>query len=117
MKMMRFTGYKGQHAPGRLEARKEARFMSTLKRAKAAIVLAALLSMVCAGPSALAAPETPGTAQQAAVSIVALRHASEGAQTRIILEGTAELPYSIYGPDERTLLIDLPNVDATKLND
>ena len=62
--------------------------MSTLMRARAALVFTALLSMICAGPAALAAP-MHGVAQQA-VGIVALRHATEGVQTRIILEGTAE---------------------------
>jgi type IV pilus assembly protein PilQ len=89
--------------------------MSTLKRTKAALVFIALLSMICAGPVALAAPPQ-GSAQQA-VGIVALRHATEGAQTRIILEGTAELPYTIYKPDEQTILVDLPGVDAAGLEE
>lgn len=90
--------------------------MSSLKRAKSAMVLATLLSLGGAAPSALAAQET-ASAQQRALGIVALRTAADGAQTRIILEGTAELPYTIYRPDERTLLVDLPGVDAAKLND
>ena len=89
--------------------------MSTLTRAKAALVFAALLSMICVGPVALAAPPR-GSAQQP-VGIVALRHATEGAQTRIILEGTAELPYTIYKPDEQTILVDLPGVDAAGLEE
>ena len=89
--------------------------MSTLMRAKAALMLVALLLTTGAGPVALAAPSS-GSAQQA-VGIVALRHAADGVQTRIILEGTAELPYTIYRPDERTILVDLPGVDASKLDD
>lgn len=89
--------------------------MSTLVRAKAALVLVALFStMIAAGPTALASPQSGA---QQSVGIVALRHAADGAQTRIILEGTAELPYTIYRPDERTILVDLPGVDATKLDD
>lgn len=91
--------------------------MSTLTRVKAATVLTALLlsSIVCAGDIAQAAPVYSGAQQP--IGIVALRHAADGAQTRIILEGTAELPYTIYKPDERTILVDLPGVDASKLND
>ncbi len=89
--------------------------MSTLMRAKAALVLAALLLTTGVGPAALAATVEGGTQQS--VGIVALRHAADGVQTRIILEGTAELPYTIYRPDERTILVDLPGVDASKLDD
>ena len=89
--------------------------MSTLVRAKAALVLVALFStMLAAGPTSLASPLSGA---QQSVGIVALRHAADGAQTRIILEGTAELPYTIYRPDERTILVDLPGVDASKLDD
>ena len=89
--------------------------MSTLVRAKAALVLVALFStMMTLGPTSLAAPISGA---QQSVGIVALRHAADGAQTRIILEGTAELPYTIYRPDERTILVDLPGVDASKLDD
>lgn len=89
--------------------------MSTLVRAKAALVLVALFStMIAAGPTSLAMPQSGA---QQSVGIVALRHAADGGQTRIILEGTAELPYTIYRPDERTILVDLPGVDASKLDD
>lgn len=89
--------------------------MSTLTRAKAALVLAALLVTTGAGSISFAAPVSGGAQQ--AIGIVALRHAADGVQTRIILEGTAELPYTIYRPDERTILVDLPGVDASKLED
>lgn len=89
--------------------------MSTLVRAKAALVLVALFSTILtAGPTSLAMPLSGA---QQSVGILGLRHAADGAQTRIILEGTAELPYTIYRPDERTILVDLPGVDASKLDD
>ncbi len=88
--------------------------MSTLMRAKAALVLVALLSMMGAGPAVLAAPVAGG---EQGIGVIALRHTADGAQTRIILEGTAELPYTIYRPDERTILVDLPGVDASKLEE
>lgn len=90
--------------------------MSTLVRAKAALALVALFStMIAAGPATVVAMPLGGAQQ--GVGILGLRHASDGAQTRIILEGTAELPYTIYRPDERTILVDLPGVDAAKLDD
>jgi type IV pilus assembly protein PilQ len=89
--------------------------MFTLTRAKAALVFTALLAMISAGPAALAAP-AQGSARPA-VGLVALRHTAEGSQTRIILEGTAELPYTIYKPDEKTILVDLPGVDASSLEE
>src|SRR5262245_39957186 len=87
MRKMRLTEREGQRPQGRLEARKEARYMSTLMRAKAALVLAALLLTTGVGPAALAATVEGGA--QPSVGIVALRHAADGVQTRIILEGTA----------------------------
>ncbi len=89
--------------------------MFTLTRAKAALLLAALLVTSGIGQTAIAAPWQSGTQQT--LGIVALRHAADGVQTRIYLEGTAELPYTIYRPDERTILVDLPGADASKLED
>lgn len=89
--------------------------MSTLTRAKAAFMLAALLVTTGLGSAALAAPGQAGSQQ--ALGIVALRHDADGVQTRIYLEGTAELPYTIYRPDERTILVDLPGADASKLEE
>jgi type IV pilus assembly protein PilQ len=102
----------GQQAQGVSEARKEAWSMSTLKRAKAAMVLTTLLSMTVA----VGAPALAGTPQQPK-GVVALRTTAGGDQTRIIIEGTAELPYTIYRPDERTILVDLPGVDASRLDE
>jgi type IV pilus assembly protein PilQ len=102
----------GQQAQGVSEARKEAWCMSTLKRAKAAMVLTTLLSMTIA----LCGPVMAGV-QQTTKGVVALRTTAGGDQTRIIVEGTAELPYTIYRPDERTILVDLPGVDASRLDE
>lgn len=91
--------------------------MSTLKRAKAAMVLTTLLSVTYAAPAATLGAPAAALARQRAASLVALRSVADGDQTRIVIEGTAELPYTIYRPDERTILIDLPGVDAAKLDE
>jgi type IV pilus assembly protein PilQ len=88
--------------------------MSTLKRAKTILVLAAVLTMIS---SSLPVAAAPSSGPPPAATIVSLRHVSDGNQTRIIVEGTAELPYTIYRPDERTILVDMPGVDASKLTD
>ena len=55
--------------------------MSTLKRAKAVMVLTVLLMMVCADQAVLASPPG-GAVQQQALSVVALRTAAEASQTQ-----------------------------------
>lgn len=68
----------------------------------------ALLSVcVLFGAFALADENTP--------TLLGLRHDSTDASTRVVLESSGPLVYTYYSPDPLTLVVDLPDVDAAKL--
>lgn len=50
-----------------------------------------------------------------APAATALRATTNGAATRITIAGTAPMAHAIRRPDQKTLLVELPGVDASKL--
>lgn len=52
---------------------------------------------------------------EAASAILGLKHDRAGDATRIILESSGPLVYTYYSPDPLTMVVDLPDVDATKV--
>ena len=68
----------------------------------------ALLSVcVLFGAFALADETTP--------ALLGLRHDRTDTSTRVVLESSGPLVYTYYSPDPLTLVVDLPDVDAAKL--
>lgn len=68
----------------------------------------ALLSVcVLFGAFALADETTP--------TLLGLRHDRTDTSTRVVLESSGPLVYTYYSPDPLTLVVDLPDVDAAKL--
>ena len=91
--------------------------MSSLPRKKlnetkrVALVLACLCTLLPA-PPARAATTTARTASAAALS---LRSTSEGRSTRITVEGTVPMAYAVSRPAARTIAVELPGVDVSRL--
>ncbi|HEY0078723.1 MAG TPA: type IV pilus secretin PilQ [Pyrinomonadaceae bacterium] len=52
-----------------------------------------------------------------APAATSLRASVEGATTRITIDGTAPMPYAVRHEDARTLVVELPGVDASKLSE
>jgi type IV pilus secretin PilQ/predicted competence protein len=78
-------------------------------RAKLAWVLStAALAAVVTG--------TPATAEdRAATAISEIRHESTDRSTRVVVECTGPLAYTYYSPDPLTLVVDIPEVDTSKV--
>ena len=78
-------------------------------RAKLAWVLsmAALVAVVTG---------TPATAEdRTATAISEIRHESTDRSTRLVVECTGPLAYTYYSPDPLTLVVDIPEVDASRV--
>jgi type IV pilus assembly protein PilQ len=78
-------------------------------RAKLAWALAgsALLGAAAAGPATAADPT--------AATITQVRQESLDRTTRLVVEATGALAYTYYSPDPSTLIVDIPEVDASGL--
>jgi hypothetical protein len=71
-----------------------------------ALALAALLAL--SGVPAAAQGQTP-------TAITDVRQESGERSTRLVLESSGPLAYTYYSPDPLTLVVDIPEVDASKL--
>ena len=59
---------------------------------------------------------TPATAEdRTATAISEIRHESTDRSTRLTVECTAPLAYTYYSPDPLTLVVDIPEVDASRV--
>jgi type IV pilus secretin PilQ/predicted competence protein len=74
----------------------------------AGILLATLAASAVLGPVAAAEERTLAT-------LTDIRQESGERSTRLIFESTSPLTYTYYSPDPLTLVIDLPEVDASKV--
>ncbi len=75
---------------------------------RVALVLACLCTL-------LPAPRLAAAARAASAAALSLRSVSEGGSTRITVEGTVPMAYAVSRPAERTLVIELPGVDVSRL--
>ncbi|HEX8175089.1 MAG TPA: type IV pilus secretin PilQ [Pyrinomonadaceae bacterium] len=85
--------------------------MSDLFRIKAGIRRGALVLMLILSISMSALAVRPNVVLMAK----SLSASTNGANTLITIEGTAPMPYSISKPDARTVLVRLPGVDTSRL--
>ena len=78
----------------------------TAETRRGALVLLCLLTLVA--PPARAAAATRAAA-------LSLRAATEGATTRITVEGTVPMAYAVSRPYQNAILVELPGVDVSRL--
>ena len=78
----------------------------------AVILRGALVLSLLTTPLAQARAAKTGAA---AASVTGVRTTKEGDATRIHIAGTAPFAYGVRRPDDRTLLVELPGVDASRL--
>ena len=57
----------------------------------------------------------PATAEDAAAAIAEIRQEATGHSTRLIIACTGPVAYTYYSPDPLTLVVDIPEVDASKV--
>ena len=77
----------------------------------------AKLAGVCLVAAALAAAATTSAAadERTPTAISDIRQESTERSTRVIVECTGPLAYTYYSPDPLTLVVDIPEVDASKI--
>src|SRR5262252_4372477 len=75
----------------------------------------AKLAGVCLSAVALALGTSAPAQQAAATAITDIRQESSDRSTRLVVECTGPLAYTYYSPDPLTLVVDIPEVDATQV--
>jgi type IV pilus assembly protein PilQ len=74
----------------------------------------AKLARALAAAFVLAVPGAPASAQEHP-AVTDIRQENTDHQTRIVLECTGPVSYTYYSPDPLTVVVDLPEVDASKV--
>src|SRR5262252_8462660 len=75
----------------------------------------AKLAGVCLSAVALALGTSAPAQQAATTAITDIRQESSDRSTRLVVECTGPLAYTYYSPDPLTLVVDIPEVDATQV--
>jgi hypothetical protein len=79
-------------------------------RAKLAWALLVVAVLLAAGPGATAWAQDRGPA-----AITEIRQESADRSTRLVVECTGPLAYTYYSPDPLTLVVDIPEMDASRV--
>ncbi|HLL76393.1 MAG TPA: type IV pilus secretin PilQ [Pyrinomonadaceae bacterium] len=87
--------------------------MSSQIRKLTAETLRGTLVLLCV--FTLAAPPARAATAAARAAALSLRTTTDGAVTRITVEGTVPMAYAVSRPTERALLVELPGVDVSRL--
>ena len=75
----------------------------------------AKLAGVCPFAVALALAASAPAQQPTGTAITDIRQESRDRSTRLVVECTGPLAYTYYSPDPLTLVVDIPEVDASKV--
>jgi type IV pilus secretin PilQ/predicted competence protein len=75
----------------------------------------AKLAGVCLSAVALALATSAPAQQAATTAITDIRQESSDRSTRLVVECTGPLAYTYYSPDPLTLVVDIPEVDASQV--
>src|SRR5258706_2322500 len=102
---------------GPVVAGQEPRSQEEPERVRGGEAMKAKLGGVCLIAAALATPAVPPAAAEdrTPTAISDIRQENTDRSTRVIIECTGPLAYTYYSPDALTLVVDMPEVDASKV--